>query len=148
MFKNVIRATDGSAAADEALVVATQMAGEAGGKILAVHVVELTMPGKAGGRLPVYANEDELQSKIERQLSELVNGGVAARMRMARAGVGEAAHVVAEAAREEGADVIVVGTRGRGPVAGLLLGSVTQRLLHLAPCPVLAVPTRHAARAA
>jgi nucleotide-binding universal stress UspA family protein len=69
-------------------------------------------------------------------------------MRMARAGVGEAAHVVAEAAREEGADVIVVGTRGRGPLAGLLLGSVTQRLLHLAPCPVLAVPTRHTARTA
>jgi nucleotide-binding universal stress UspA family protein len=48
MFKSVIWATDGSAAADEALVVATQMAGEAGGKILAIHVVELTMPGKAG----------------------------------------------------------------------------------------------------
>jgi nucleotide-binding universal stress UspA family protein len=60
MFKNVIWATDGSAAADEALGVATQMAGKAGGKILAVHVVELTMPGKAGGRLPVYASEHEL----------------------------------------------------------------------------------------
>jgi nucleotide-binding universal stress UspA family protein len=74
MFKNVIWATDGSEAADEALAVASQMAGEAGGKILALHVVELTMPEKAGGRLPVYASEDELQSKIESQLSELTSG--------------------------------------------------------------------------
>lgn len=48
--------------------------------------------------------------------------------------------MIAERARELGADAIVVGTRGHGPVAGLLLGSVTQRLLHIAECPVLAVP--------
>jgi nucleotide-binding universal stress UspA family protein len=39
-----------------------------------------------------------------------------------------------------GADVVVVGTRGHTAIGGLLLGSVTQRLLHVAPCPVLAVP--------
>ena len=39
-----------------------------------------------------------------------------------------------------GAELIVLGTRGHSPVAGLLLGSVTQRLLHIARRPVLAVP--------
>ena len=48
--------------------------------------------------------------------------------------------MIADAAREVDADVIVVGTRGHAPIAGLLLGSVTQRLLHIAPCPVLSVP--------
>jgi len=37
-------------------------------------------------------------------------------------------------------DLVVVGTRGHGRVAGMLLGSVTQSLLQVAPCPVVAVP--------
>ena len=47
---------------------------------------------------------------------------------------------IADTAREIGADLIVLGTRGHGAVAGLLLGSVVLRLLHVAPCPVVAVP--------
>jgi nucleotide-binding universal stress UspA family protein len=56
------------------------------------------------------------------------------------ASAGGAAHAIADAAKEAGADLVVVGTRGQGPLTGLLLGSVTHRLLHVAPCPVLAVP--------
>jgi nucleotide-binding universal stress UspA family protein len=43
--------------------------------------------------------------------------------------------------------VIVVGTRGHGPLAGALLGSVAQHLLHDAPCPVLAIPPLKTAEA-
>ena len=50
--------------------------------------------------------------------------------------------MISDAAREVGADLIVVGTRGHTAIAGLLLGSVTQRLLHIAPCPVLSVPAQ------
>jgi nucleotide-binding universal stress UspA family protein len=51
-------------------------------------------------------------------------------------------HPVAELAREsEGADLLVLGTRGRGPVKGLVLGSVSRSLLHEAHCPVAVVPT-------
>ncbi len=142
MFKRVVWATDGSEAADQALALAKGLAAEGGGELLVVHCEELTMPGKAGGRLPVHANEDELKAKIERQAAELSAHGVPATVQMASAGVGGAAHVIAEAASNAQADVIVVGTRGRTVLGGLLLGAVTQRLLHIAPCPVLAVPTR------
>lgn len=51
-----------------------------------------------------------------------------------------AAHMIVDVAREVDADLIVVGTRGHTPIVELLLGSVTQRLLHIATCPVLTVP--------
>ena len=54
---------------------------------------------------------------------------------------GQPAHVIAELAKRVDADLILTGTRGHGPVAGLILGSVTTRLLMIAPCPVVVVPT-------
>ena len=55
---------------------------------------------------------------------------------------GHIAPQIVEAAESGNADKLVLGTHGRSGVARLLLGSVTEQLLHVAPCPVLSVPPR------
>jgi len=143
MYKKVIWATDGSEAADRALPHAKALAAEGGGPLTVVYCEEFTLPGKGGGSFPIHANEDEVQAKIDQQVAELSRNGTGATLKRTRSKVGGAAHAIAEFAVEDHADVIVVGTRGRTSLAGLLLGGVTQRLLHIAPCPVLAVPPEH-----
>jgi nucleotide-binding universal stress UspA family protein len=140
MFKRVVWATDGSEDADRALPQAKTLAADGGGALLVVHCEEMTLPGKAGGSFPRNANEDELQEKIKRQVAELSSEGIEASLRLTRAAVGGAGHAIADVASEEKADVIVVGTRGHTVLVGLLVGSVVQRLLHIATCPVLVVP--------
>jgi nucleotide-binding universal stress UspA family protein len=145
VFKKVIWATDGSESADRALPLAKTIAAESQAPLIVVYSEEFTMPGKGGGSLPVHANEEEIQAKIEGQVAELASEGLTATLESTRTKVGGAAHSIAEIAAHEQADLIVIGTRGHTALAGLLLGSVTQRLLHIAPCPVLAVPTRDGA---
>jgi len=143
MYKNVIWATDGSEGADRALAHAKALVAESGGSLSVVYCVEYTLPGKGGGSYPIHANEAETEEKIDRQVAELSTNGTRATLQKTRSKVGGAAHAIAELATQDHADVIVVGTRGRTPLTGLLLGGVTQRLLHIAPCPVLAVPPEH-----
>jgi nucleotide-binding universal stress UspA family protein len=55
-------------------------------------------------------------------------------------GIGTPYRVIVEAAVAEGADLIVMSTHGRTGLAHMLIGSVTERVLRRAPCPILAVP--------
>ena len=55
---------------------------------------------------------------------------------------GRPARTIAEVAEEEGCDLIVMGSTGMGELEGLLLGSVTNKVLHLASCPVLVMPSK------
>jgi nucleotide-binding universal stress UspA family protein len=142
MFKKIVWATDGSDSADKALAVAKMLATESGGELVAVHCEEMTLPGKGGGSYHLAANEEDLKAKIERQVSELTGAGITATLETSRVKVGGAGHAIAGAASVHESDAIVVGTRGHTPIAGLLVGSVTQRLLHIAPCPIIVVPNR------
>jgi nucleotide-binding universal stress UspA family protein len=137
MSRTVILGLDGSPDSARAVPFATELAGQ-DGRIVAVHVRELLL-GRAGGQ-SLAANEDEIQADVRRMVDEITATGARAEMKVATSATGGPAHVLADVAEHEGADVIVVGTRGHRQIAGLLLGSVTQRLLHVAPCPVLAVP--------
>jgi nucleotide-binding universal stress UspA family protein len=140
MFKTIIWATDGSEAADRALPTALDLTAEAKGKLFVVHADERI--GGRAGNVPAIANEEDVQSELASKVDELVESGIDASFRVAHGTNKDPADLIADVAKEVGADVIVVGTRGHSRIAGMLLGSVTQRLLHVAPCPVLAVPAK------
>jgi nucleotide-binding universal stress UspA family protein len=140
MFEKIVWATDGSPAADTALPTVQGLAAREGTKLYVLHCIDVFVGPRSAG-LPVNADAEELQAKVKAQAETLAQGGADAELRVVESpGHGGPARAIADVAGELGADLIVVGTRGHTALAGLMVGGVTQRLLHLAPCPVLAVP--------
>lgn len=139
MFSNVVWATDGSAHADRALDHARRLVARPGGRLHVTHVVEKLAGTRVAGQ-DASVEEPEIEAKIRRQADEVAADGVQVSVDMRAGRMGEVAAVISAVAAETGADVIVVGTRGHSAVLATVIGSVTQRLLHVAPCPVLAVP--------
>jgi nucleotide-binding universal stress UspA family protein len=144
VFNKIVWATDGSEHADQALAVAKTLAHENDAALVVVHIVQ-RYATKTG--LAVYADEDVVKTKLEETVEQLSKDGYKASLRIINHIGPQPAHEIADVAREVGADLIVMGTRGHGAIPGLLLGSVVQRLLHVAPCPVLAVPPPHSSSA-
>jgi nucleotide-binding universal stress UspA family protein len=90
----------------------------------------------------VFVDSTEaLQATLERTVDDLKREGIDAELALIKASHRNAAQMMADYARDAGADVVVVGNRGYGPVAALFLGSFTFRLLQISSCPVLVVPT-------
>jgi nucleotide-binding universal stress UspA family protein len=138
MFATIVLGLDGSDASETAIQVAVELAKRDGAKLVIAHV-EQDLIGKGGG--PILATEDEIQAEIRQRAKELSAEGIDTSVKIRNVMLGGPAHPIEEIADEENADLIVVGTRGHSAVAGLLLGSVTQRLLHIAHRPVLVVPS-------
>jgi nucleotide-binding universal stress UspA family protein len=132
MFSTIVWATDGSAHADRALEYAVAIAQRDGAAIHVAHVVEKLVGVRLAGQ-NAKLDENELDAKI-------AQNGLTVRLHMTSGRSGDVAARIAEIAGECGADLIVVGTRGHSAVVGAVIGSVTQRLLHVADCAVLAVP--------
>jgi nucleotide-binding universal stress UspA family protein len=104
-----------------------------------VAVVTVAGPVYRNPTLPKFADEDE-EAKQQAALAEakarLGESGIEAR---SAAPVGDAAAEIVRIAKESGADLIVLGARGLNPLKRLLLGSVSTKVLHEAPCDVLVV---------
>ena len=137
MFSKVVVALDGSEASERTLPVLRELAGPEGVRVEIVHVRERLVGRPAG---PLRVNEDELTDRVKARADELSQAGYDTHLHVEPTVGTQPAHIIAEHARACGADLIITGTRGHGPVAGLLLGSVATRLLHVAPCPVVVVP--------
>jgi len=140
MFKKILWATDGSTAGDGALPFVKELAEENRAVVVVFHSA-LHYVGAGTYGYPVYVDEDETKGKIRAQAHALCDDGYQATAEIVEGNtLSGAARDIAEAADREAVDLIVVATRGHTALGGLLLGSVTQRLLHIAPCPVMVVP--------
>lgn len=133
-------ASDGSPAAQRALVFAAAAARARGDARL--HVIAVLAAVSDDVRQLIPAEEiDRVLAAEAKEMRESVDavlgpGGGAV---VFEASAGRPAERIVERARELAVDEIVMGTRGRGPVAGLLLGSVAARVVQLAHCPVTLV---------
>ena len=143
ILNSVLVASDFGDTSEAALAYGCNLARAFGAKLHVLHVASgLTVPGVAD----FYpAGLDELQTDVEesarKRLERLIAGSDAARMNaepVVRTSAAIAPAIV-DYAREAGVDMIVVGTHGRGPVAHLFVGSVAERVVRMASCPVLVV---------
>jgi nucleotide-binding universal stress UspA family protein len=139
MFETIMWATDGTENADRALPYAKALAQAEGATLVVAHVVERYASHKASG-LAVHADEEQVEAKLRKLAAQLSDEGLKADLKIVSHVGPQPAHEIADVARDAGADLIVVGCRGHAAITGLMVGSVTQRLLHVSPCPVLVVP--------
>lgn len=139
MFNTIVLALDGSEHADKATPVAVELARKYGARLVIVHVDERIVA--KGDMPPVHPNEEAIKEAITQKVAELSGDGVDATVEFGTVVLGGPAKGIVEIADGAGADLIVAGTRGHSSIAGLVVGSVTHRLLHIAKRPVLAVPS-------
>ncbi len=118
-----------------------------GGRVVALHVVPPVTtvgPGVGAPLYPplVYTADDFEQFRAVLDDFIRAEGGGAGVPLEAEVVEGSAARAIVERAATLGADLIVTATHGRSGFERLMLGSVTERVIHHAPCPVLTVPPR------
>lgn len=138
----VLHPTDFSPCADEALAFAIRLVRALGGEIVLVHVVseqlvdEPLMVGTQDLTTVSEARRRWAEEALDKRVASLRSEGVPSRWRLA---VGVDHEEIVKLAEEEAAELIVMGTHGRGGLKKLFLGNVTDRVVRSATSPVLTV---------
>ena len=141
MRKHILHPTDFSPGAEAAFGRALEAARRERGELILVHVLEGLMPSTreaySAGEVQVRRVAEAAARKgLDRLCARAKRAGVAARDVLAEGWVPEQ---IATVAKKRHADLIVMGTHGRRGWAKVMLGSVAERVILLAPCPVLTV---------
>ena len=137
----IVVGVDGSDGSLQALDWAAEEAASTGRTLRVVHAwfepVVVAYPFAAGAAFETAAIEEAAEVVLEQGVDRARRAHPDLRIERALVHGTAATVVLAEAGK---ADLVVVGSRGRGGFAGLLLGSVSQQVVHHAPCPVVIVP--------
>jgi nucleotide-binding universal stress UspA family protein len=141
-MKTILIATDGSEGAGDALDVAIDLARQTGAELQVLSVRPQRASGRAGAGPAVLEVEehDGPQHIAEAAAVRAREAGIEATPHHAH---GDVVSCIAETATSLDADLLVVGSRGHGPISGAVLGSVSHALVSRSPVPVTIV--RHAA---
>jgi nucleotide-binding universal stress UspA family protein len=140
-MKTILVPTDFSPHSEKALEVAKRLVKLTGGKIHLLHCFRINVGGISPYGIAVPEEfSRELREAAAKKIEDL-------EQRIAADGIEVEAHItsrfpsqaVSDLAEELGADLIVMGTRGTTGLKHILLGSVAERTLRIAPCPVLTV---------
>jgi nucleotide-binding universal stress UspA family protein len=140
-FRKLLATTDFSRQSEAGVAYAASLARRLDAVVVLLYVVEDELPP-----LLIGVSEDRRRSILEEHRGEAADRllayatehmrGVAVRPQVR---VGPPARRIVEVAGEEQVDLIVMASRGYGPLGQVLLGSTAERVLHHAPCPVLVV---------
>ena len=144
-FKKILCPTDFSEPSYEAIKTAGEIAFHFGSELCILHVVSpapvVPMGGGAAFNVPLY--EQELEVTSRKSLEEIINQlewkELKVRLIVLR---GNAADEIVGIADQENVDLIVIATRGRTGLDRLIFGSVGEKVVHRAKCPVLTVATK------
>lgn len=143
--KNILVPTDLSEGAEQALDYACELARTLDATVHLLNVIGIPILGVP--ELGVALTSTMIDSLIADNQAAL-DAAVAKRAGQARFGevmlrTGDARDLINHAAKEIGADLIVMGTHGRRGVTRALLGSIAETVVRSAPCPVLTVRVHH-----
>jgi nucleotide-binding universal stress UspA family protein len=141
-FQTVLVATDGTDDSDGAVEAALDLAHDTGARLLVLTVVPEGTTDESGeeveppGRPPEEDEIAEAEERTDTILDHATEWGLDARSLIWEGEPGEA---IVAAAESEAADVIVIGTNGRGGVGRMLMGSTSDHVIRNAPVPVMVV---------
>jgi universal stress protein A len=144
LLKKILVATDFSEPSDAALAYGRELARTFNASLTVLHVVENIAARGYGGDGFVFFDTDaqrQIEARARAQLEAIVfaeDREVLGAQTVILTSNSPALTIV-ELAHEANVDLIVMGTHGRGAVAHLLMGSVAERVVRTAPCPVLTV---------
>jgi nucleotide-binding universal stress UspA family protein len=145
-LKTILIPVDFSDCSDAAVKYGYALAEAFGASVHLVNVVQdpYTLPWAAEGfAAPIGDLLVDWEAQARRRLTEIVPTSAAATT-VVKAQVGSPHPEIVRYAAKHNVDLIVLGTHGRGPLGHMLLGSVAERVVRTAPCPVLTV--RHPQR--
>jgi nucleotide-binding universal stress UspA family protein len=144
-LKHVLVATDFSEPSEAALAYGRELARNFGATLTVVHIVDDILTRAYGIDGGMIIGDPDVQRRYEANAREQAEAllGTDDRIDLKATTVllvsNSPAAAIVSYAREANVDLIVMGTHGRGGVAHLLMGSVSERVVRTAPCPVLTV---------